>query len=148
MPSNGDNDQVVRDFLATWTPAINYPVVMANNATFWAYGGVNSIPTTVVIDRQNRIRRRFVGSQSQSTFEYSVVPLLYANTPLVLEQTGNHATLRWPVTSLGFTLETTVSLSNPVWTNWSDAPTVTDGSNTVQVSLSGPARFFRLRMPY
>ena len=74
---SGDTAAVVQSFLATWTPTINYQIVMANSALMTAYGGISGIPTTFIIDRQNIIRKKYVGTQSRSTFEKQIIPLLY-----------------------------------------------------------------------
>ena len=143
----GDTAQVTQNFLNTWTPAINYPVVMGNSAMSQAYGGVSSIPTTFIIDRQNVIQKKYVGSQSRSTLESQLIPLLYANTRLDFLRSGNQMTLRWPTNAANFTLQSATSPTNPVWVNWPTTPTVVNGINTVQVPTAGAPRFFRLRMP-
>ncbi|HWH71883.1 MAG TPA: hypothetical protein VNT26_21150, partial [Candidatus Sulfotelmatobacter sp.] len=107
-----------------------------------------AVPTTFIIDRRNRIRKTFVGSRSFSTFEQQVVPLLYGETPLVWERSGNQASLRWPITAHSFTLESTPTLNNAVWTPWPTPPTVVNGTNTLQVPSTGGPRYFRLRLAY
>jgi len=41
-----------------------------------AYGGVNSIPTTFLVDRDGYIRDMFIGSRDEETFLQSIRPLL------------------------------------------------------------------------
>jgi len=48
---------------------INYPVVMADAKVVEAFGGIESIPTTFVIDREGQIVRRKVGYKPESFFE-------------------------------------------------------------------------------
>ena len=55
---------------------MNYTVVMADQAVAGAYGGVEAIPTTFVIDRQGRIVARHVGLTSRGEFEKEIKPLL------------------------------------------------------------------------
>jgi cytochrome c biogenesis protein CcmG/thiol:disulfide interchange protein DsbE len=55
---------------------INYTMVLDSGQAAMAYGGVQSIPTTFVIDRKGQIVRRFVGYQSLEAFEREVAPLL------------------------------------------------------------------------
>ena len=143
---SGDTPAVVRNFLAAWTPAINYQVVMANVSMMNAYGGIDAIPTTFIIDRQNRIRRTFVGTQTQSSFEQAIIPLLYGNTRLNYQPIAGQLIVSWPTNAVNFTLESTTNLASPSWSAWPAAPVVTNGSNTVQVILSGPPRYFRLKM--
>ena len=78
----GDTPQVVRSFLATFSPAINYQIIMADSALIQAYGGIPYIPSTFIIDRQNLIRKNYVGTQSRSTLEKQIIPLLYGSTCL------------------------------------------------------------------
>ena len=72
---SGDTAQVVQSFLATFTPTINYQVVMASAAMMQAYGGIVAIPKTFIIDRQNIIRKRYLGTQTRSTLERQIIPL-------------------------------------------------------------------------
>jgi thiol-disulfide isomerase/thioredoxin len=55
---------------------INYPVVMGDSAIVQAFGGVEAIPTTFVIDRDGQILERHVGFVSKDRFEKSIQPLL------------------------------------------------------------------------
>jgi peroxiredoxin len=55
---------------------INYPVVMGDSTIVGAFGGIPSIPTTFVIDRDGRIAERHVGYVSKSRFEKSIQALL------------------------------------------------------------------------
>jgi thiol-disulfide isomerase/thioredoxin len=142
-----DTAQTVQSFLSSWTPAINYPMVMANSAMAQAFGYTGSIPTTFIIDRQNGLRKKYIGSQSRTTFENQIIPLLYSDTRLAFLRSGNQMTLRWPTNAINFTLQSATSPTNPVWVNWPTTPTVVNGSNTVQVTTTGAPRYFRLRMP-
>jgi thiol-disulfide isomerase/thioredoxin len=55
---------------------INYAVVMGDSRIVEAFGGIPSIPTTFVIDREGRIVERHVGYVSKSRFEKSIQALL------------------------------------------------------------------------
>ncbi len=55
---------------------INYPVVYATGEVVTAYGGIESIPTTFVVDRNGRVVEKIVGSRPKSTFESIVTSLL------------------------------------------------------------------------
>jgi len=148
---SGDSAQDVRTFLATYSPAINYQIVMSDDATDNAYGGsggIPAIPDTFIIDRRNVIRKQYLGTQSGSTLEQQIIPLLYGDTRLVSQWSGNQTVLCWPTNASPFTLESSASLASPAWTAWPTTPTVVNGSNTVQVPRTNSARFFRLRMAY
>ncbi|GJM43833.1 MAG: hypothetical protein DHS20C21_06750 [Gemmatimonadota bacterium] len=66
--------ETVRDFLQK--TAMNYPLAMADAQTVNAYGGIRSIPTAFLIDREGRLRKRYVGMQQKSVFERDVQELL------------------------------------------------------------------------
>jgi cytochrome c biogenesis protein CcmG/thiol:disulfide interchange protein DsbE len=55
---------------------INYPVLMADGVVQGLYGGVNAIPTTLVIDREGIVRRYYVGTQPEPVFRSDVMALL------------------------------------------------------------------------
>lgn len=55
---------------------INYPVVMGDQKTVDAYGPINAIPTTFVVDRQGRIHSRHLGLVSFNKIENTIKPLL------------------------------------------------------------------------
>lgn len=145
---SGENAQTVKDFLATWTPTVNYQVVMSTSAAEAPYGSIAAIPTTFIIDRQNRIRKSYVGTQTRTTLERQIIPLLYGNTRMACSVTGNQVTLRWPTNAVTFTLESTTNIANPSWIAWPNATTVINGSNTLQTTLSTKPTYFRLRLPY
>jgi cytochrome c biogenesis protein CcmG/thiol:disulfide interchange protein DsbE len=57
---------------------VNYPVVMGDTKVTKAYGNIQSIPTTFVIDRTGKIVEKHVGLTSKEDFEKAVKPLLKA----------------------------------------------------------------------
>lgn len=52
---------------------INYPVVYGDGNVVQAYGGVRSIPTTFVIDRDFNIQRKYVGYTDHKVFEKDIL---------------------------------------------------------------------------
>jgi thiol-disulfide isomerase/thioredoxin len=144
---SGDTSQDVQDFLVTFSPVLNYQIVMSNSGYEDAYGGIGSVPTIYIIDRQNKIRMWYVGTQAGSTLEQAIIPLLYTSTCLGCTRSGNQMTFRWPATAQPFTLESALSPTGS-WSTWPAAPAVINGTNTVQVPMTDLARCFRLRMPY
>lgn len=58
---------VVKRFMAEH--GINYPVVMGDQEVVDAFGGVEGIPTTFIIDREGRIRHRKVGAMPTKEYE-------------------------------------------------------------------------------
>lgn len=65
---------VVKSFIEK--AAINYPVVLGDETVVNAFGGVEGIPTTFIIDRKGQIVRKHVGYADKSEFEAEIKPLL------------------------------------------------------------------------
>ncbi len=86
--------EVVKPFLAEL--GVNYRVVMGSDSTAEAYGGVDSLPTTFLIDRDGKIAAVHIGLASRRDFEDGVEQLLQADAPAA---NGNRAAL--PAVSLG-----------------------------------------------
>jgi cytochrome c biogenesis protein CcmG/thiol:disulfide interchange protein DsbE len=55
---------------------INYPVLFATMEVVSAYGGIRSIPTTFIIDREGKVRNRIIGYQPKAFFKGEVDKLL------------------------------------------------------------------------
>jgi hypothetical protein len=55
---------------------MNYPVVMGDEAVTAAFGGVEVIPTTFIVDRQGNIRDQKVGAEELAAFEQRLLPWL------------------------------------------------------------------------
>lgn len=55
---------------------INYPVVYSNNSVVQQYGGIRSIPTSFIIDREGKIVASYVGLYPESTYEKHIKELL------------------------------------------------------------------------
>jgi peroxiredoxin len=66
--------EVVRHYMAQMK--INYPIAMTNPGVVKAFGPIDAIPTTFVIDRQGRIVSRHVGYVDSGTFQDEITPLL------------------------------------------------------------------------
>ena len=58
-PESADRLELVRAFLEERD--ITYPVGLATRAHRLAFGGINGIPTTFIIDRDGTVRHRVVG---------------------------------------------------------------------------------------
>jgi peroxiredoxin len=66
--------KVVKPFAQSWK--INYPMLLADARVGDAYGGVQYLPTTFIIDRKGQIVKRLVGYQAKEVFEREIEPLL------------------------------------------------------------------------
>jgi thiol-disulfide isomerase/thioredoxin len=78
----GQGDQTGRDLVEAFsrTTRMDYPVLMGSQATAASFGGIRAIPTAFLIDRQGRIRNRYVGMQPPTVMEKAIAALL-AETP-------------------------------------------------------------------
>lgn len=129
------------------TNGMTYPVV--TDRPSWAgieasYGGINYIPTTFVLDRQNHLVAQFVGSQSYGTFEGAVLPLLYPDLTVNLIVSGGLAHLSWRVTQAAFGVESSPTAALHSWSPVA-LPIQSDGTtNYVDVPLGTGRCFFRL----
>jgi thiol-disulfide isomerase/thioredoxin len=64
---------VVKSFINQF--GMNYPVVMGDAKIVQAFGGIQAIPTTFIIDRRGEIVARHVGFAPKETFEKQIIPL-------------------------------------------------------------------------
>ena len=55
---------------------VNYPVVMGDEKVVKAFGGVEGIPTTFIIDRKGNIVKKHVGFAAKEVFEKEIKELL------------------------------------------------------------------------
>jgi peroxiredoxin len=55
---------------------INYPIVMGDDDVTAAFGGMDAIPTTFIIDRAGQIRDRKVGSEPTEDYEKRILAVL------------------------------------------------------------------------
>ena len=68
--------EVVKPFMKS--VGMNYRVVIGNDETTQMYGGVDSLPSTFLIDRQGKIAAIHIGLASRKVFEDGVEELLHA----------------------------------------------------------------------
>jgi thiol-disulfide isomerase/thioredoxin len=69
-----DGAEKVRKFIQD--AGINYQIVLGDDKITDAFGGVDAIPTTFIIDRDGTVRFRKVGAMAHEAFEAEVVPYL------------------------------------------------------------------------
>ena len=66
--------EVVKKFVKRL--GVNYAIVMGNEKVVEAYGGIDAIPTTFVIDRQGCVVSRHMGYDDKTVFEKEIQSLL------------------------------------------------------------------------
>jgi cytochrome c biogenesis protein CcmG/thiol:disulfide interchange protein DsbE len=69
-----DVGSMVEEFAKNYN--INYPVLYHNPQIVMAYGGIQSIPTTFVIDQEGKVRQGVVGYRPKEFFKGVIDPLL------------------------------------------------------------------------
>lgn len=75
--STDEDRDAVQKFVEKYN--VNYPVVMANDEIQSVFGGINSIPTTFIVDKQGIIRRHYIGYREKSVFEKDIETFLSAS---------------------------------------------------------------------
>jgi peroxiredoxin len=76
--------EVVKPFMKS--VGMNYRVVIGNDETTQVYGGVDSLPSTFLIDRQGKIAAIHIGLTSRKVFEDGVEELLHAPAGIVVDR--------------------------------------------------------------
>jgi peroxiredoxin len=66
--------EVVKPFLAE--SPVNYRMLLGNDGIALLYGGIDSLPTTFLIDREGRIAQTYVGLHGKDNFENGIQELL------------------------------------------------------------------------
>jgi len=66
--------KVVRPYLQKM--AVNYQVVLGGDDVAAKYGGIDSLPLTLLIDREGKIAARHVGLTSKGNYEEDIAQLL------------------------------------------------------------------------
>lgn len=56
--------------------SLNYPILLNGEPIADKFGGIPSVPTTIIIDREGRIRQKLFGQKHRADFEAAVKPLL------------------------------------------------------------------------
>jgi thiol-disulfide isomerase/thioredoxin len=54
----------------------DYTVLMNGEGVQSLFGGIPSLPTTYIIDREGRIRQKIIGARGRTVFEAAIKPLL------------------------------------------------------------------------
>ena len=124
-----------------------HTVALKNDGTVLAWGAVNSEDDY----GQTEAPLGLSGVTAISAGGVHTLALL-GTAPLLptlkAQPTGNQLILTWPTNAAGFTLQSTLNLTPPVtWTDATNPPAVVGPQFTVTNSLSGSARFYRLRQP-
>ena len=74
VSTDQDGPAVVKAFIQKY--GISYQVVMSNSDVEAAFGGMDAIPTTFLIDRAGMIRDKKVGAEPTASYEKRILALL------------------------------------------------------------------------
>lgn len=66
--------QAVKEFVKEYN--VNYPNALGNAEVFQGFGGIRSIPTTFLIDKDGTIYKKYVGYRPKEVFENDIKALL------------------------------------------------------------------------
>jgi peroxiredoxin len=55
---------------------MNYPVMLGNGKMTELYGGIDAIPTTLLVDRSGKIAARYIGVPGKAAYEKHILQLL------------------------------------------------------------------------
>jgi peroxiredoxin len=65
---------IVKPFVAQ--NSMNYPVMVGNDRVAQLYGGIDSLPTTFLIDREGRVASTHMGLVSKRDYEAEILKLI------------------------------------------------------------------------
>jgi len=136
----------VRDFALQY--GMNYDVVYDREGVVEElFGGISSIPTTFIIDRNGAIVETFVGMHSKQAFENEIKPLLAAvivATPPVFSAglLEGKLVLNWPDDGGPFAVKSAIALQGP-WNPVPNSPHVVGAVRQISLEPTS-ATFFRL----
>ena len=82
-----DGWEVVKPYLDR--ARVNYRILMGDNEVATLYGGVDSLPTTFLIDREGRIAAVHIGLVSKNAYESDIKTLLGTGASAVAAGDGN-----------------------------------------------------------
>jgi len=74
MSVDRQGPEVVKKFMTEHH--VNYRIVMADDDVEAAFGGMDAIPTTFIIDRDGNIRDRKVGAEATADYEQTLLKFL------------------------------------------------------------------------
>ncbi len=74
LDSDRHADQTVKNFVQKY--GVSYQIVMGDDEVQAAFGGMDAIPTTFIIDRNGQIRDRKVGAEPTAEYEQTILKYL------------------------------------------------------------------------
>ena len=74
VPVDGEGWAKVRPFAAKLN--VNYPMVIGGEELIQQYGGLDSLPTTLIIDRRGGVAVTHIGLVSKQTYESDIERIL------------------------------------------------------------------------
>ncbi len=145
-----------------WNRQLNQPTI--NNLNLFLYNTANSnlvLCSTSLVDNVEHIYQNNLspgrydlqvwkagGSGMVSASEPYALAWQFVSAPALTISGGANPALTWPLYPAGFLIEAQTNLSSGTWsTNGFSTPDITNGLNSIQLSTTNAAQFFRLRSP-
>lgn len=129
---------------------MNYPVIFTSSKLEADLGGIPSIPTAFVIDRENNIIERHVGFGDPEFWEKELAPLILtaASPPILnIKSTQGKLAISWPAGPGAFILESTRDFGQRDWITRSEPARIDNSQINVILPAGDNREFFRLRKP-
>lgn len=76
MACDSDKNALAKVKAFSVSNAMNYEVILADEEIQAAFGGMDAIPTTFIIDRAGNIRERKVGAEPTAVYEQTILKYL------------------------------------------------------------------------
>jgi thiol-disulfide isomerase/thioredoxin len=72
------NDTATADDIKAYQKQVNldYTILLDGDPIAIKFGGIPSVPTTFIIDREGRVRKKIIGQAHRDAFEAAIKPLL------------------------------------------------------------------------
>ena len=135
-------------------PAVGYTrtVVATNVNTAGLLNDWSLLEGQAAATNVDLIAKGTINGQSHGLFyQPAVGTYLDADIPppgLQMLRANGIPIVRWPFSAAGFTLQSSTSLLPAAWTNETDPVDITGNQNSVTLSRSARAQFYRLEFPF
>ncbi|MBL9128464.1 MAG: TlpA family protein disulfide reductase [Verrucomicrobiales bacterium] len=135
---------VVRSFLSRRN--LNYQIVMSDGRVENAFGGIEFLPTSFVIDREGNLIDKLVGYTSEPDFRARILPLLGPEGAprIAVARRASGTFVVWPAEFTGVAVESAASAIGP-WAPSGLSAVVTNGQFEAEIPSGGNRGFYRLR---
>ncbi|MBI4650472.1 redoxin domain-containing protein [Candidatus Desantisbacteria bacterium] len=82
------------------TNKINYPVLIGNDSVCNLYGGIDGVPTTLIINPQGQIVKTMIGYDNKKAFEDEINKWLQNTSPFILSTSPENKETNVPIDTI------------------------------------------------